>query len=695
MANPSIFAAFERMWQHVVTALSGKSDSNHTHDDRYYTEVEVDTKISNHTDNSDVHVTTTNKTQWNSAYTHSTSPHAPSTAEKNIIVGIQKNGTDLTVNSSTRKVNITVPTQASDIEAAPASHGHDTATTNNDGFMTAAMVTKLSGIATGAQVNTITGVKGNSESSYRTGNVNITKANIGLGNVDNTSDANKPVSTAQQTAIDASLNSAKSYTNEKIDAIVGEGASTTLDTIGEISAAITENQGMLTTLNNAIGNKVDKVSGKGLSTNDLTAALKSNYDTAYSHVSNTNNPHEVTLSQLGVSATATELNYVDGVTSNIQTQLNGKQASITGGASTIASSNLTASRALVSNSSGKVAVSAITSTELGYLDGVTSNIQTQLDAKSASGHTHNYAGSSSVGGAATSANKVNSSLTVKLNGGNTEGANMFTFNGSSAKSVNITPSAIGASASGHTHDDRYYTESEIDSLLSEKSDSEHGHIISDVSGLQSALDGKANTSHGTHVSYSTTAPVMNGTASVGSATTVARSDHKHPTDTSRASKTEFDAHTSDTTAHMTSTQKSQLTAAYNHSTSAHAPSSAQANVIESIKVNGTAQTITSKAVNITVPTNASDIGAAESSHNHDTSNITSGTLSSDRLPTVPITKGGTDATTAADAIVNLGAMDLASDQSVSGVKTFTNGINIGNAMMTYDETNKRLVISVQ
>ena len=41
------------------------------------------------------------------------------------------------------------------------------------------------------------------------------------------------------------------------------------------------------------------------------------------------------------------------------------------------------------------------------MDGVTSSIQTQLDGKSGTGHTHNYAGSSSVGGAATSANKLN------------------------------------------------------------------------------------------------------------------------------------------------------------------------------------------------------------------------------------------------------------------------------------------------
>ena len=45
--------------------------------------------------------------------------------------------------------------------------------------------------------------------------------------------------------------------------------------------------------------------------------------------------------------------------------------------------NLTNSRALVSNGSGDVSVSDVTSTEIGYLDGVSSNLQTQLDAKHA------------------------------------------------------------------------------------------------------------------------------------------------------------------------------------------------------------------------------------------------------------------------------------------------------------------------
>lgn len=52
----------------------------------------------------------------------------------------------------------------------------------------------------------VSGVKGSAEDSYRVGNVNITPANIGLGNVNNTSDANKPVSTAQQAALDLKAN---------------------------------------------------------------------------------------------------------------------------------------------------------------------------------------------------------------------------------------------------------------------------------------------------------------------------------------------------------------------------------------------------------------------------------------------------------------------------------------------------------
>ena len=56
---------------------------------------------------------------------------------------------------------------------------------------------------------------------------------------------------------------------------------------------------------------------------------------------------------------------------------------ITGAATTIDTEDLAASRAIISNTDGKIAVSDITTTELGYIDGVTSNVQTQLDNKQA------------------------------------------------------------------------------------------------------------------------------------------------------------------------------------------------------------------------------------------------------------------------------------------------------------------------
>lgn len=53
-----------------------------------------------------------------------------------------------------------------------------------------------------------------------------------------------------------------------------------------------------------------------------------------------------------------------------------------GAVSTIKDSNLTPNRALISDNSGKIAVSDVTSAELSYLDGVTSSIQKQLNRKS-------------------------------------------------------------------------------------------------------------------------------------------------------------------------------------------------------------------------------------------------------------------------------------------------------------------------
>ena len=55
------------------------------------------------------------------------------------------------------------------------------------------------------------------------------------------------------------------YVNERVDEVIG-GASGTFDTLGEIETAVK--------------NKVDKISGKGLSTNDFTNDYKAKVDSA-------------------------------------------------------------------------------------------------------------------------------------------------------------------------------------------------------------------------------------------------------------------------------------------------------------------------------------------------------------------------------------------------------------------------------
>jgi len=89
------------------------------------------------------------------------------------------------------------------------------------------------------------------------------------------------------------------------------------------------------------------------------------------------------------SVSDAEFQRLDGLSADIQTQLDAKQATITGSATTIDTESLTATRALISNASQKVAVSDVTETELGYLDGVSSAIQTQMDTKATTTYVDN------------------------------------------------------------------------------------------------------------------------------------------------------------------------------------------------------------------------------------------------------------------------------------------------------------------
>lgn len=106
--------------------------------------------------------------------------------------------------------------------------------------------------------------------------------------------------------------------------------------------------------------------------NDFTDATKQQINT---------NKDNIAMLDSDMEAAQGDITTLKGNVTTLTTALQSKQDKITGGASTITDDNLTANRALVSNGSGKVAVSAVTATELGYLDGVTSNVQTQLNKK--------------------------------------------------------------------------------------------------------------------------------------------------------------------------------------------------------------------------------------------------------------------------------------------------------------------------
>lgn len=140
----------------------------------------------------------------------------------------------------------------------------------------------------------------------RTINGKPLSANVTLNASDVGADASGSANTA--------LTNAKSYTDTKINALVGEGASETLDTIGEIATAIEDNQEGIDLLNAAVGKKADKT-------------------TVDSHISNKSNPHGVTKAQVGLGNVDNTSDANKPISTATQTALNQK-LSLSGGAMT-------------------------------------------------------------------------------------------------------------------------------------------------------------------------------------------------------------------------------------------------------------------------------------------------------------------------------------------------------------------------
>lgn len=240
---------------------------------------------------------------------------------------------------------------------------YSNATTSAAGLMSAddktklnAAVNKLDGIASGAQVNQ------NAFSNITDGTTTIA--------ADSTTDT-------LTLAAGSNISLALDATNDKVTI---SATNTTYDAAGsslglvKSGGDVTISSGTITVNDDSHNHVISNVDGLQ---NALDSKVsKSDYETFKTNVNTLLDSDDETLDQMSeiVAYTKSNKSLIDSITTS-------KQDKITGAATTITGSNLTASRVLVSDSNGKVAASSnITTTELGYLDGVTSNLQTQITA---------------------------------------------------------------------------------------------------------------------------------------------------------------------------------------------------------------------------------------------------------------------------------------------------------------------------
>ena len=108
-------------------------------------------------------------------------------------------------------------------------------------------------------------------------------------------------------------------------------------------------------------------------------------------------------------------------------------------------------------------------------------------------HTHDIADITDLNTAKVAeATKVTNAMTVTFNGDSTP-ENTTTFDGSAAKTLDITLAKVGAAAATHTHE--MSSVNGLSDALSGKANTTHSHAISDVTDLQTTLDGKAASEH--------------------------------------------------------------------------------------------------------------------------------------------------------------------------------------------------------
>lgn len=460
-----------------------RSDHKHPTDTSRASKADFDT----HTSNTTSHITSTERTNWNTAYTHSQSAHAPSNAEPNQNAFTNVKVGDVTIAADIKTDTITL-VAGNNITITPdATNDKITITAKDTTYTlgsfgitaTAAELNKLDGVtATATELNYVDGVTSNIQTqldnkaaeshTHTVANISdLTATATELNYMDgvtsgvqaqldgkaesghthnyagsssaggaatsanklntNSGSATQPVYFANGVPVATTYTLGKSVPS---NAVFTDTHYSSKNVVGATNAtsntatALTNGNVYINSVENGAVTSSHKISGSGATTvttdtngNIVISSTDNNttYSAAGSALGLVKSGGDVAISNGVITVNDDSHNHTIANVDNLQSSLDGKQATITGAATTIAGSNLTANRALISNGSGKVAVSDVTSTELGYLDGVTSNVQTQLDGKSPTSHTHSYAGSSSVGGSATSAVKLDTSTAGDAN----------------------------------------------------------------------------------------------------------------------------------------------------------------------------------------------------------------------------------------------------------------------------------------
>lgn len=177
----------------------------------------------------------------------------------------------------------------------------------------------------------------------------------------------------------------KDFVNSSIQTNTGsfDGVWATYAAIPSTVAGFTNEGYEAPTINNYLVVTADETQGGGTWRYKYTSS-SSTYDKANWRAEYAINDTPLTAAQLAAlnsGITDTLVTQIGTNQTNIASLGTNKQDAITGAASSITSSNLTANKALVSDNNGKVTNSAVTATELGYLTGAGSNIQSQINSK--------------------------------------------------------------------------------------------------------------------------------------------------------------------------------------------------------------------------------------------------------------------------------------------------------------------------